>query len=201
MTSYSQTDTFSISTIQSLILHSLLTSSHLNCFSFSPCSPDALHPPPPTHPRTTHTSIRQVLPTPVMTLQRQSSPALLSPPLHHSVHPRKTLRPYFSWSCSSASLSPTLSLSCFMAVDLLPEHLASRVREREDTHTHTQTTHGLKLGDKNLGAWWGEDGVWGCKSALLYFLSTWCPHSIMKSSDDSSLLRLVLHLTRFILGI
>ena len=140
MTSYSQTDTFSISTIQSLILHSLLTSSHLNCFSFSPCSPDALHPPPPTHPRTTHTSIRQVLPTPVMTLQRQSSPALLSPPLHHSVHPRKTLRPYFSWSCSSASLSPTLSLSCFMAVDLLPEHLASRVREREDTHTHKQHT-------------------------------------------------------------
>lgn len=126
MTSYSQTDTFGISTIKSLRLHSLLASSHLNCFSCSPCLSGV-----------PHTSAGQVLPTTVMTLQRQSSPALLPSPRHHSISPQNTLRPHFSCSSSSALPPFSVSLSYFMAVDLLLEHLASRVAQHACTRKHT----------------------------------------------------------------
>lgn len=81
-----------------------------------------------------------------MTLQRQSLPALPSSPLHHFIPPQKPLRPYLLGSCSSASPPTSLSLSCFMAVDLSLEHLPSRVRERTHararTHTHTDRIWG-----------------------------------------------------------
>lgn len=195
MTSHSKTDTFSIFTVQSPLLHSLptsLLSELLFCLFFALLR----HPPPSTHttssphaqthspPTTTapHTSISQVLHTQVMTLQRQSLPALPSSPLHHFIPPQKPLRPYLLGSCSSASLPASLSLSCFMAVDLLLEHLPSRVRERMHTHTHTQTQ--TELSSTDLGTWWREvecGGVFAC--AHLYLRGPGVLAAIIKTDD------------------
>lgn len=130
MTSHSQTETFCISTVQSLVLLSLLTSSHLDCFSLSlffgaPPPPPHMH----THlslPSASHSSNDSA--TTVLT----DSSILSSSPLHPSSKGPQTLLLLLLLISLSPSSSP--SHSCFMAVDLLLEHLASGPQSTEHTH-------------------------------------------------------------------
>lgn len=69
--------------------------------------------------------------TPVMTLQCHSSLTLLSSPLHHSIPPQKTLRPYLTKSCSS------LSLYIFLTSWLLTFSKNTFHVETWSAHTHT----------------------------------------------------------------
>lgn len=81
-------------------------------------------------------------------LKRPSDPTSPAPPHQPSPH------------------SLSLSLSCFMAVDLLLEHLASRVAQHARTGKHTPEQEG----NKDLWVWWGDDGrvsVWAYALVLL----------------------------------